>query len=346
MSTQLPVYVVLVNYNRGADTIECLESVLRSDYAALKVIVVDNCSENDSVERMRRWASGEDPYVAPAGAPASIRQLTWPPIRKPIEHRVVAASDANTSELPRLLIVKNSSNAGFAEANNCAMRLLLSANLSGYVCLINNDMVVAPDAIREMVATVECGSRIGAVGGVMLEYMDPDRVQMVGGAKRSSFVRTTPFGAGLSRTAVPADYDLEYVSGGLLLAPLQTLRDVGLLDVAFFLYAEDLDWGIRMLNAGYRLAYSNAAYVWHKGSITIGPKSPFQDHHVVLAQLTFVRKHSTWLVPAAFVYSVARSLLPKVIRGEGDRARAVLTAYAEFLGARRSQRALKPTGKS
>jgi GT2 family glycosyltransferase len=38
------VYIILLNYNGWADTIECLESVLRNDYPNYQVIVVDNNS--------------------------------------------------------------------------------------------------------------------------------------------------------------------------------------------------------------------------------------------------------------------------------------------------------------
>jgi len=38
------VYVIVLNYNGWWDTIECLESVLKSDYPNFKIIVLDNDS--------------------------------------------------------------------------------------------------------------------------------------------------------------------------------------------------------------------------------------------------------------------------------------------------------------
>jgi GT2 family glycosyltransferase len=140
----------------------------------------------------------------------------------------------------------------------------------------------------------------------------------------------------LHRTAVRADYELGYVSGGLLLTRPETLRAVGLLDEYFFLYAEDRDWGLRLEHAGYRNSYAVDAEVWHKGSLTVVPRSPFQDYHVVRAQLQFVRKHTPWLLPFALIHSLVRSLAPKIARLQWERGKAVLRAYTDFVSLRAS----------
>jgi GT2 family glycosyltransferase len=50
------IYIIILNYNGWADTIECLESVLRNDYPNYQVIVVDNNSPNNSMEYIKTWA--------------------------------------------------------------------------------------------------------------------------------------------------------------------------------------------------------------------------------------------------------------------------------------------------
>lgn len=53
--TSMPmVYVIILNWKGLQDTLECLESVYRLDYPVFKVIVIDNCSSDDSVETIRR----------------------------------------------------------------------------------------------------------------------------------------------------------------------------------------------------------------------------------------------------------------------------------------------------
>lgn len=58
-SPELPVYVLVLNWNNWKDTNECLESLKRLEYAEWKVIVLDNGSTDGSV----KWIRGRFPEV-------------------------------------------------------------------------------------------------------------------------------------------------------------------------------------------------------------------------------------------------------------------------------------------
>ena len=73
------VYIILLNYNGWADTIECLESVLRNDYPNYQVIVVDNNSPNNSMNYIKKWVEGKlDVLVNPK---QPLRHLSFPPVK-------------------------------------------------------------------------------------------------------------------------------------------------------------------------------------------------------------------------------------------------------------------------
>ncbi len=46
---------MILNWNNLADTFECVESVLKSDYPRLAVWVVDNGSDEDPTGRLGKW---------------------------------------------------------------------------------------------------------------------------------------------------------------------------------------------------------------------------------------------------------------------------------------------------
>jgi hypothetical protein len=326
-----PVYLVIVNFNGWSDTIECLESVLRSDFENTRVIVVDNGSADGSMEKLLEWANGTRSFQPSHNA--ALRALTWPPVPKPVNHRAVEASEQpfRDRDFPTVTFISSSSNLGFAGGNNVALKPLVEGGVSGYACLLNNDMVVAPGAVRALVDALEKDAQLAALGAVIFEYDQPDVVQAIGGGRMSRLLgMSDAYGAGLRRDEIKTPRSLGYVSGSCLLTRLETLRRVGLMDEKYFLYAEDADWGERMRRHGYRLGCATDAFVWHKGSQTSVARSPFQDYYLVRGALLFVRKHAPQFVPVAAAYSVVRCLVPKIVRGQWRRARSVVRAYADY----------------
>src|SRR3972149_4247713 len=80
----LKVSVIILNYNGWRDTIECLESVLRSNYPNYQVIVIDNDSPNKSMDYIKTWAeSGLDVGI---NEDNQLRSLSNPPLAKPLPY--------------------------------------------------------------------------------------------------------------------------------------------------------------------------------------------------------------------------------------------------------------------
>lgn len=329
-----PVRAVLVNYNGWRDTIECLESVMRSDYPNLRVIVCDNASSDGSEERIQRWSAGHELVVGSV----ALRQLSDPPLPKPLPIVTMTRDQLSSASSPcdaSLLLVTCGANLGFAGANNVALEYLRRVEPTAHVLLLNNDTVVARDAVRALVAsaTRETGGGAVAVGATVLRYHEPDSVEMLGGAtvsRTNAMVRRAAAGT-LRSDPRPGQVLLDYVSGTCMLVSPETLRRVGLLDERYFLYGEDCDWGLRMAAAGVRLLYSPAAEVWHKGGAAIVHRSPLHDYYDVRARLLLVHKHRPLMLPLALAHTAARCTLPKVARGEWARVWAVLRAQRDFV---------------
>ena len=53
------VTISVLNWNSWEETLGCLEAIGRIDYPNLKLIVVDNGSVDESVEKLMQWAAGE-----------------------------------------------------------------------------------------------------------------------------------------------------------------------------------------------------------------------------------------------------------------------------------------------
>jgi GT2 family glycosyltransferase len=233
---------------------------------------------------------------------------------------------------PQLAIVHTGANLGFTGGNNVGMRYVLARGEAKYLLLLNNDTVIAPNALSELVAMAERDSGIGAVGATMLDYRDTELVQAAAGgtfAPWHGMVRASQ--EGVRRGTTVARPALDFVSGGCLLAPTAVVRTVGLFDERFFIYGEDQDFSLRIRRAGHTLAYCPAAELWHLGGGTTVPGSPFNDYHNVRSSLHFVAKHWPYLLPAAAAYSIYRCVLPKIVRRQWPRLRAAGRGYRDFM---------------
>src|SRR3954471_7424392 len=107
------VDVVVLNYNGWRHTIECLESLLRSDYPAFRVIVADNKSTDDSLIRIREWLNGAPLPFAAAEIPESLRHYVVPSVPKPVAFVEGDADTAFDVDGAKVIILRVARNAGF-----------------------------------------------------------------------------------------------------------------------------------------------------------------------------------------------------------------------------------------
>jgi GT2 family glycosyltransferase len=331
------VVTVLVNWRGWADTIECLESLFRSDYPSQRVVVCDNASPDGSLERMTSWAEGR---LTACARSAGLAFLSSPPVPKPLPCLVLdrAAAEAGApldGEAPPLTIVQTGGNLGFAGGNNVALRGLLRRRDWDYAWLLNNDTVVARDALSALVRRMEEGAGIGLCGSTLLHYGDGRSVQAYGGATYSPLTgRPQPIHPPRPGRREWVESRMAYVIGASMLASRGFLETVGLMDESYFLFFEELDWATRAAGR-FALAWAPESVVYHKGGASTGlfgqAYNAAADRQLHRSQLIYARKHHPRLLPFVWMRHLlllARSVLTLRL----DRAGAVLGVYAEALG--------------
>lgn len=317
------VFVLLLNWNGAHHTLPCLDSLERLTHARVRVIVCDNGSTDDSVLRLREWMRRHGELAEYGRAEA--------------EGGGDAAHDAR-----RFVLISVGDNLGFAGGNNVGLRYVLARAARSaappapdYVWILNNDTVVAPESLERMLRVADGDAGIGCVGATLLEFDRPDVVQAAGGGRLVAWqgLPREHSASGAPRGSWEGTHPdrLDFVSMGCLLARLDVVRRIGLIDERFHIYCEDIDYSLRVRAAGLRLSFAPDAEVWHKGSASMIPGSPRHDYNMVRSSILLVRKFYPRLVPVAVAYSVVRCALPKVFRGQPVRLRAVVRGYRDAL---------------
>lgn len=254
--SQPTVYVLLLNWNGWPDTIECLESIFRIDYPELRVVVCDNGSDDDSVERIRAWADGRELLSVSSDSPR--RELTYPPVAKPIQYTVRERSDAEqcASAEAKLTIILNGENLGFAGGCNVGIRVALDRG-ADYIWLLNNDTVVADtQVLRHLIGA---SGQHAIASTVTLDYRTGD--VWFGGGKMSKLVA----GPVHYRKRRSEDvFQTRFISGCNMFIPADFLRETGLLDERFFFGMEDCLLCHRATRSCLGLKVVNRDAVYHK----------------------------------------------------------------------------------
>lgn len=210
---------------------------------------------------------------------------------------------------PRLLILRNGANLGFARANNLAFPLAEA----DYVLCLNPDCLVAPDTLSRLADFMDTRPDVGLAGCLVL---DPDGTEQVacrrtipdpwqaardlfGPARLLALLRGRRVAR--PRQAMPTDpIEVEAISGSFMFVRRQALESVGQLDEGYFLHCEDLDWFVRFARAGWCIALVPAVRViHHKGACSSGdPLAVERYKHQGMER--FFRKYQYAAYPRAF----------------------------------------------
>ena len=194
---------------------------------------------------------------------------------------------------PNVRVIENGANLGFAAGCNAGIVDAVNRGVN-YVLLLNNDTVVAPDLLDELVNAADNFPDAGVFSAKIYCFSDPLRIWYAGARWMKSDGNFRYLNAGeLDDGASLEDVrDTEYASGCAMFFRTATVKQVGMLDASFFLTFEETDWCYRVRKVGYRCLVIPRAKVWHKGSVSFnGDSSPLYLYFYTRNRLLWAERH-------------------------------------------------------
>jgi hypothetical protein len=209
-------------------------------------------------------------------------------------YSILVVDNGSTDGTPEYLqtldwitLLRNSTNLGFARANNQGME---KADQASDIILLNNDVEIhQPSWLQQLQKVAYSSPAIGVVGCRLVHpdgtlqhagtYMPLDTLwgQQIGGGEKDV-------------NQYNDDRDVEGVVFACVYLKREVLDAVGALDEEYFSYFEDTDFCIRAVERGYRVVCCGSVTIMHHGNITTKINAVRHSDYFLKAQKVFRSK--------------------------------------------------------
>lgn len=277
LSDTAQILVSVINYRTAELTIQCVQSVL-DDMQGIegRVVIVDNASNDGSVEKLRTWIS-------------------------------------SLEQKEQVNLLEATSNSGFSGGHNQGILsqsadfyLILNSDAvlrPGFLSSMLNAAAQNP-TIGLFAPKIEHDT--GEVQTSCFRFHSP-LSELARGAESgpvSKLLRTREVALAMP----PSPDSIEWASFACILLRRETWSDTGPMDTGYFLYFEDVEYCWRARKAGWRIAYvQNAVGVHFRGGS--GPVKSLAQERKKASQILLCLTHKNavsvlWLVRACHRQSV------------------------------------------
>jgi len=134
--------------------------------------------------------------------------------------------------------------------------------------------------------------------------------------------------------------EISFATGCCMLIPKNVLVTVPLMDEAYFLYFEDVDYSFSLNRHGIKILYCPEAKLWHKVSSSTGKNSKLVEYYTNRNRLYCIEKYKCSIVARLYTY-VTRAI--KYIHGKltnGNEV-VVLQSYLDYRNGRMGKQNLR-----
>jgi GT2 family glycosyltransferase len=256
------------------------------------------------------------------------------------------SADAVAERHPGVTLLRNDRNLGFAGGNNVGIRHALDQGAE-WVVLVNNDAEVLPGALDAFRDAARRYPRAGILAGKLFFREPADRIWFAG----QRFWPALGYSGrprGYGRPDAP-EYDVEAptqrAAGAFMAISRPALEAAGLLDEDLFAYVEDVDWSLKVREAGLEVVLIPAAVARHGVSASTGGErgSTHALYYGVRNTVVVCERHLPLPQPLkaarrALVLGVFLAQALLLSEGRGPYVRAVLQGWRDLRAGRMGER--------
>ncbi len=236
-----------------------------------------------------------------------------------------------------IFLIKSEINKGFSGGYNIGIKKALGRK-ADYVLIVNNDTIMDPLMVKNLLKVLESDAKIGAVTPKIYfakgHEFHKDRYTKeelgrvfwyAGGYMDWKNVQSIHRGVDeVDKGQYDKTEKTDFASGCCILFKREVLDKVGLFDDKYFLYYEDADLNERIKKAGYMIYYVPPAVLVHvNASSSGGAGNLLQDYFITRNQMLFGMKYAPMRARIALI----RQSLKLLQSGRQNQKKAIRDFY-------------------
>jgi GT2 family glycosyltransferase len=253
-------------------------------------------------------------------------------------HSIDGSIQAIRSAFPGVEIIELDENLGYAGNNNVGIKAAVAKG-ADWIFVLNEDTILAPDVISQLVEVGERDPEIGIVGPMVYHHDEPDVIQSAGGVLGEYWQSIHIAKDQLDTGQIDRPHPVDWISGCGLMIRRDTIEQVGLIDARYFYYWEETEWCLRARKAGWRIMHVPGARIWHKGVQRNYSPHPSVTYYGTRNHLLTLAKHRAPLKAWFFTWiQILRTLSSWTLKPKWqsmrDHRNAMLRGLMDFLNHR------------
>lgn len=190
------------------------------------------------------------------------------------------------------VIIERKTNGGCTIAYNDGIKYLLEKSQVDSIILIGNDIKLEKGTITKLYNLLQSNSKIGMVAPILLEK--DSNIVADFGCTISNKMSMKPYCEGLDISTIKEAFHYsQALTGGINMAPRKFYKEVGLQDEKLFMYADEIDMGLRAKKSGYQMIATKEAISWHQhiNQANAKHRHPYSRYLSARNKVYLTRKH-------------------------------------------------------
>ena len=246
------VSIIIINWNGWKDTIICLESIYQTNYPNFNVILVDNASTDNSIDKIIEFSK-------------NISKKKYGFFDYNFKDVFENKCNIELTSYKNLILIKNDKNYGFAEGNNIGIKFAFDNLNPQYILLLNNDTLVDINFLKELVNVAESDKEIGSVQSLLLRP-GGNIIDSLG--QEISVCTAKDKGINLKYKYNVHNTKIFGACAATALYRRKTLENTGLFDKDFFIILEDVNFSWKIRLNGFKSVLASKSIVYHNRGIS------------------------------------------------------------------------------